>query len=43
LYPKNVLMVGILDAQDEKQNPEMKKKTLKKNRCLFFKSMMGKD
>src|SRR5688572_26313940 len=36
LYPKNVFMVGILEAQVEKQTPETKKKMLKKMRCLFF-------
>lgn len=36
-------MVGILEAQVEKQKPERKKKTLRKNRCLFFKSMLKKS
>ena len=40
LNPKKVFMVGILEAQDEKQTPETKKKVLKKMRCLFFKSML---
>jgi ribosomal protein S14 len=35
-------MVGILDAQVEKQNPERKKKTLIKKRCLRCNSMRGK-
>lgn len=39
LNPKVVLMVGIRDAQLEKQTPERKKYTLKKNRCLLFNSM----
>ncbi len=33
---KYVLIVGIRDAQVAKLNPEIKKKILKKNRCLFF-------
>jgi hypothetical protein len=33
-------MVGILEAHDEKQTPETKKKMLKNVRCLFFKSML---
>jgi hypothetical protein len=36
LNPKAVLIVGILEAQVAKLNPEMKKKRLKKNRCLLF-------
>jgi hypothetical protein len=40
LYPKKVFIVGILDAQDEKQNPEIKKKRLKNRRCLTFASML---
>ena len=32
-------MVGILDAQEEKQTPETKKNVLKKNRCLSFNSI----
>lgn len=32
-------MVGIRDAQEEKQKPERKKNTLRKTLCLFFKSM----
>ena len=36
LNPNVVLMVGIREAHVEKQMPERKKKTLKKNRCLFF-------
>jgi hypothetical protein len=32
---KNNLMVGILEAQVEKLNPEIKKKILKKSLCLF--------
>jgi len=32
-------MVGILDAQDEKQTPETKKNVLKKMRCLSFRSI----
>ena len=40
LYPKKVLMVGMRDAQDEKHTPDMKKKTLKNNRCRFFNSML---
>ena len=39
LNPKVVLMVGIRDAQLEKQIPERKKNTLKKIRCLLFNSM----
>jgi hypothetical protein len=40
LYPKNVFIVGILDAHEEKQNPETKKNTLRKKRCLSFRSML---
>lgn len=36
LYPKSVFMVGILDAHVEKQTPERKKNTLRKNRSLSF-------
>lgn len=39
LYPKVVLIVGIREAQVEKQTPERKKNTLRKNRCLFFDSI----
>jgi hypothetical protein len=39
LYPNVVLMVGIRDAQLEKQNPERKKRILRKNRCLCFRSI----
>lgn len=39
LKPKLVLIVGILDAQLEKQKPERKKKALKKKRCLFLMSI----
>jgi hypothetical protein len=42
LYPKKVLIVGILEAQVEKQKPERKKKTLKNIRCLFFNSINSK-
>jgi hypothetical protein len=38
LYPKKVLIVGILEAQVEKQIPERKKKMLKKIRCLVLSS-----
>ena len=36
LYPKVVLMVGIREAQVEKQTPDRKKNTLRNTRCLFF-------
>lgn len=36
LYPNVVLMVGILEAQVEKQTPEMKKNMLRNMRCLIF-------
>ena len=39
LSSKNDFMLGILDAHDEKQNPERKKKMLRESRCLFFSSM----
>ena len=39
LYPKFVLIVGILEAQDAKQKPDKKKNKLRKNRCLFLTSM----
>lgn len=39
LYPKVVLIVGILEAHVAKQTPAIKKNTLKKNLCLFFSSM----
>ena len=39
LYPKFVLMVGILEAQDAKQKPDKKKNKLRKYRCLFLTSM----
>src|SRR5688500_5738460 len=39
LYPKFVLIVGILEAQEAKQNPDKKKNKLRKNRCLFLSSM----
>jgi hypothetical protein len=42
LYSKKVLMVGILEAQVEKQKPERKKKTLKNILCLFFNSINSK-
>jgi hypothetical protein len=32
-------MVGIREVQDEKQNPERKKKILRKTLCFFFTSM----
>jgi hypothetical protein len=38
LYPKKVLIVGILEAQVEKQMPERKKKMLKKIRCRVLSS-----
>ena len=38
LYPKNVLIVGILEAQVEKQIPERKKKMLKKMRYRVLSS-----
>ena len=34
LKSKNVFMVGILEAQVEKLKPDIKKKMLRKNRCL---------
>jgi hypothetical protein len=40
LNPKAVLMVGILEAQLEKQNPEKKKNAPKNIRCLFFNSII---
>ena len=40
LYPKVVLIVGIRDAQEEKQNPDRKKNKLRKTRCLFLRSML---
>lgn len=39
LRPKVALMVGIREAQVEKQTPDKKKNTLKKKRCLVFNSM----
>jgi hypothetical protein len=39
LKSKYVFMLGILDAHVEKQTPDIKKKRLKKNLCLFFKFM----
>jgi hypothetical protein len=39
LNPKKLFIVGIRDAQLEKQIPERKKKTLKKIRCLLFESI----
>lgn len=39
LKPKLVFIVGILDAQLEKQKPERKKNRLKKKRCLFLMSI----
>jgi hypothetical protein len=42
LYPKAVFIVGILDAQVEKQKPERKKNALKKNLCLSFNSINTK-
>jgi len=33
------LIVGILEAQDAKQNPDKKKNKLRKNLCLFLSSM----
>src|SRR5258706_8533101 len=39
LKPKNVFMVGMREAQVEKQKPERKKKRFRKARCLFCKSM----
>jgi hypothetical protein len=42
LYPKNVLIVGIREAHEEKQKPERKKKILRKRRCLSLSSMLPK-
>jgi hypothetical protein len=39
LKPNDVLIVGILDAQEAKQKPESKKKTLSARRCRFFNSI----
>jgi hypothetical protein len=38
--PKLVLMVGILEAQDEKPKPERKKYILRAMRCFSFSFMM---
>lgn len=38
---KYVLMVGIRDAQVAKLKPEIKKKILKKTRCLPFETMLN--
>jgi hypothetical protein len=37
---KFALMVGILEAQEEKQKPDRKKNTLRKKRCLFLGSIV---
>lgn len=39
LKSKAVLMVGIRDAQLEKQNPERKKNALSETRCFIIESM----
>ena len=39
LNPNVDFIVGIRDAQEEKQTPAMKKKTLRKVRCLLLESM----
>src|SRR4051812_20962917 len=36
LNPKEVLIVGIRDAHDAKQNPDRKKNILNEKRCLFL-------
>jgi len=41
LNPNAPLIVGILDAQLEKQNPERKKNALKKNLCFFRDSIFN--
>lgn len=40
LYPKVVLMVGIRDAHEAKQNPDKKKKILSEMRCLVRSSIL---
>ena len=40
LNPKKLFIVGILEAQLEKQIPERKKNTLRKIRCLLLESML---
>ncbi|NJB70274.1 hypothetical protein GGR42_000736 [Saonia flava] len=42
LKPKKDLIVGILEAQVEKQNPERKKKMLNAVRCLTLISIVKK-
>ena len=39
LKPKVDLIVGILEAQVEKLKPEIKKKILRKKRCLLFETI----
>jgi hypothetical protein len=39
LNPKEVFIVGIRDAQEEKQNPDRRKKILRAIRCRFLRSI----
>jgi hypothetical protein len=43
LNPKKLLMVGMREAHEEKQNPERKKYTLRKIRCLCLRSMSARN